>query len=43
VTGKLIRTQMVNGTSVLEMYDPGLYFITFSDALGSITQRIIVK
>jgi hypothetical protein len=43
ITGKLLTTKSVNGSSEIELNTPGVYFLKFSDQSRSLIRRIIVN
>ena len=43
ITGKLINTRTLNGTTTLELNTSGVYFLRFSNENGAVTQRVIVQ
>jgi hypothetical protein len=43
ITGKIINSQIVNGSSSLQLNNTGVYFLKFSNSEGSTTLRVIVK
>ncbi len=43
ITGKVISTQVLNGTNTVIINNAGVYFLKFSNNEGSVTQKIIVQ
>ena len=43
ITGKIIKTQVLSGSSILEINTAGVYFLRFSNNKTTVVQRVIVK
>lgn len=43
ISGKLINTQTINGTTSIEIKIAGMYFLRFTDGNSTYSQRVIVK